>query len=59
MTQTLSVLFFGDIVGRPGRDALSLVLSSQEKYFSEKFDFIIANAENASHGFGLTQKNHV
>ena len=58
MTQTLSVLFFGDIVGRPGRDALSLVLSSQEKYFSEKFDFIIANAENASHGFGLTQKNH-
>lgn len=58
MSNNLSVLFFGDIVGRPGRDALKVVLSEQEKYFNEKFDFVIANVENASHGFGLTQKNH-
>ncbi len=24
----------------------------------DKFDFVIANVENASHGFGLTKKNH-
>lgn len=58
MSNNLSVLFFGDIVGRPGRDALKLLLQEQEKYFGEKFDFIIANVENASHGFGLTLKNH-
>ena len=58
MSNNLSVLFFGDIVGRPGRDALNLVLPNQEEYFGEKSDFIIVNVENASHGFGLTQKNH-
>ena len=48
------VLFFGDIVGRPGRRAI-------KKFLDEKksdYDFIIANVENASHGFGLTKKNH-
>lgn len=58
MSSNLSILFFGDIVGRPGREALEFVLSNQEKYFGKKSDFIIANVENASHGFGLTQKNH-
>lgn len=58
MSYNLSLLFFGDIVGRPGRDALKTVLKEPLKYFGEKSDFIIANVENASHGFGLTQKNH-
>lgn len=58
MSSNLSILFFGDIVGRPGRDALSTVLTAQNKYFGEEFDFVIANVENASHGFGLTLKNH-
>ena len=54
----VKVLFIGDIVGRPGRNAvkhyLGDLLSSEEK----PYDFIIANVENASHGFGLTEKNH-
>ena len=54
----VKVLFIGDIVGRPGRNAvkhyLGDLLSSEEK----PFDFIIANVEHASHGFGLTEKNH-
>lgn len=50
----VSVLFFGDIVGRIGRNAVSSFLSSCDK----KYDFIIANVENASHGFGLTNKNY-
>ena len=48
----LEILFIGDIVGRPGRRAVKDYLENN------KFDFVIANVENASHGFGLTQKNH-
>ena len=58
MSLNLNVLFFGDIVGRPGREALKKVLSENASYFDKKYDFIIANVENASHGFGLTLKNH-
>ncbi|MBL3520567.1 TIGR00282 family metallophosphoesterase [Arcobacter lanthieri] len=44
--------FIGDIVGRPGR---KIIKESLEKIKEEyKIDFIIANGENASHGFGLT-----
>lgn len=54
MSKDFKILFLGDIVGRPGRDALRDYLSEVR----ENYDFIIANAENASHGFGLTKKNH-
>ncbi len=52
---TINILFLGDIVGRPGRRAVQKYISSLE---NNKPDFIIANVENASHGFGLTQKNY-
>jgi len=47
--------FIGDIVGKPGRLMLKRHLKrlQQEHYI----DFTIANYENASHGFGLTEKN--
>lgn len=54
MTNKISIMFLGDIVGRPGRKAAKDYIAS----LSDKPDFIIANAENASHGFGLTQKNY-
>jgi 2',3'-cyclic-nucleotide 2'-phosphodiesterase len=44
--------FIGDIVGRPGRKILKENLKAIKKEFN--IDFIIANGENASHGFGLT-----
>ncbi len=51
----MRIAFIGDIVGRPGRDMLKTYLQKiKEEY---KIDFIIANYENASHGFGLTTKN--
>jgi calcineurin-like phosphoesterase len=51
---TIKILFFGDIVGRPGRFAVRDFLTKfQDK---NNFDFILANVENASHGFGLTPK---
>ena len=47
--------FIGDIVGKHGRDIIAWHLKNlREKY---KIDIIIANYENASHGFGLTPKN--
>jgi hypothetical protein len=51
----MRVAFIGDIVGSPGREMLkSYLLKTKEEY---KIDFVIANYENASHGFGLTTKN--
>ena len=55
MNRELKILFFGDITGRQGRNALKSFLSSSEA----KDAFIIANIENASHGFGLTKKNYI
>ena len=56
MSKKFKLLFIGDIVGRSGRRAVKRFLVDDNN--KEKYDFIIANAENASHGFGLTQKNH-
>lgn len=80
MSKTIKILFLGDLVGRPGREAvekflkeeasktdfaksadcadISCCTSNVAKNSTETYDFIIANVENASHGFGLTKKNH-
>lgn len=52
--KTIKILFLGDLVGRPGRFVVRDFLKKQR----ENYDFIIANVENASHGFGLTEKNY-
>ncbi len=54
MSKDFKLLFLGDIVGRPGRNIVNDFLSEVKS----RYDFVIANAENASHGFGLTKKNH-
>lgn len=51
----MRIAFIGDIVGRPGRKIIRDKLKEFKKEF--KIDFVIANGENASHGFGLTLKN--
>jgi len=51
----VKVAFIGDIVGRPGREMLQKHLHKIRAEY--KLDLVIANYENASHGFGLTQKN--
>ncbi len=50
----LKILFLGDLAGKPGRFAVRDFLMNN----SEDVDFVIANVENASHGFGLTEKNY-
>lgn len=48
----MEILFIGDIVGRPGRDFLRDALENIKN--KNNIDFVIANAENAAGGFGLT-----
>ena len=50
----LTILFVGDIVGEPGRKAFIHALPELRKEFG--VDAVIANAENAASGRGLTPK---
>ncbi len=54
MIRKLKILFLGDLVGRPGRFGVREFLEKHKN----NYDFIIANVENASHGYGLTKKNY-
>jgi len=48
----MRVLFIGDVVGKPGRRAVELLLKRIVK--DERIDFVIANGENAAGGMGIT-----
>lgn len=48
----MNILFIGDIVGNPGREAIKILLPKIKK--EEAIDFTVANAENAAGGAGLT-----
>jgi hypothetical protein len=50
------ILFFGDIVGRSGRKAIVENLSSLKT--QHKIDFVIANCDNASGGFGINRNTY-
>jgi metallophosphoesterase (TIGR00282 family) len=50
----MKLMFFGDVIGRPGREGLSNVLPALRQ--KHQPDFIIANAENSAHGKGLTPR---
>lgn len=51
----MKILFFGDIFGRSGREALKSVLPKLREDYGA--DFVIANGENAAHGKGLTENS--
>jgi 2',3'-cyclic-nucleotide 2'-phosphodiesterase len=50
----MKLLFFGDVIGRAGREGLAAVLPRLRE--QHKADFIVINAENAAHGKGLTPR---
>lgn len=50
----MRILFFGDIVGHPGRDAVQTILPRWRA--AHQPDFIIANGENAAGGMGITPR---
>ncbi len=51
----MRILYLGDIVGRPGRRAVCSRLPELREEYG--LDLVLANAENASGGLGLNQKN--
>ena len=50
----VTVLAIGDIIGRPGREAVARLVPPLRREFS--IDLVVANGENAAGGFGLTPK---
>jgi len=51
----MKILFLGDVMGKAGREAISLHLPALIADYD--FDFVVVNGENASHGRGLTEKH--
>ena len=47
----MRIAFFGDVVGRPGRKAVSVVLRELRR--QRPIDFVVANGENAAGGKGI------
>ena len=50
----MRILFIGDIVGKPGRKIVAQALPGLRQ--RDRVDFVIANAENAADGSGITPK---
>lgn len=50
----MKILFFGDIMGRPGREAVIRVLPALRNEYHP--DLVIANGENLAHGAGVTER---
>src|SRR5438445_6031195 len=50
----MRLLFIGDIVGRPGRDLVRQGVRGLVEH--HRIDLVIANAENAAAGFGITRE---
>ena len=48
-----TLLFIGDIVGRPGRELIRKGLRGLVERYD--VDLVIANAENSANGFGVTK----
>jgi metallophosphoesterase (TIGR00282 family) len=52
MSDTITVLAVGDLVGRPGRRAAAQLVPEMRR--EHGVDLVVANGENASGGFGLS-----
>jgi len=52
MPSSILILIIGDVIGRPGRQAVSKLVPDLRQQYG--LDLVIANAENAAGGVGLT-----
>jgi len=50
----VKILFCGDVMGRPGREAVKTHVPGLRHDFA--LDLVVVNAENAAHGAGLTER---
>ncbi len=48
----MRILFFGDIVGKPGREAIKKILPELKKKYEP--DLVFGNGENLAHGKGIS-----
>ena len=48
----MNVLFLGDVVGKPGREAVAAKLPAFKRF--QAIDFCVANGENSADGDGIT-----
>jgi len=51
----MKILFFGDIVGRPGREGVAKILPKLKEKYSP--DVVGANVENLAHGHGVSHES--
>jgi metallophosphoesterase (TIGR00282 family) len=51
----MRLAFFGDVIGRAGREAVSTHLPALRRRLG--LEFVVVNGENAAHGFGITESN--
>jgi len=54
MKNIIKIVAFGDIIGRPGRKSLKIIIPKIRKEYSP--DLIIGNGENLAHNEGATEK---
>ena len=50
----MNILFCGDVMGRPGREAIQKHVPRLRRDLA--LDLVVVNAENAAHGAGLTER---
>lgn len=50
----MNILFCGDVMGRPGREAVKKYVPDLRRDLM--LDLVVVNAENAAHGAGLTER---
>lgn len=50
----MTILMFGNVMGKPGRKAIAKTIPDLRKKYDP--DLVIANAENLAHGIGITKK---
>jgi 2',3'-cyclic-nucleotide 2'-phosphodiesterase len=59
----IQLLFFGDVVGRAGREAVYQYLATMWPHHALNSDdtatVVMANVENCTHGFGLSHKHYL
>ena len=48
----MRILMIGDVIGKPGRDAVRALLPDIKR--EKSIDFVICNGENTAGGFGIT-----
>lgn len=50
----MKILIYGDVVGRSGRDAvIEHIIKMRQRH---DIDVVVVNADNAAHGFGITEE---